>query len=444
MGVGYAVGKRITVVDRSVHPKLCCLLLIALCASLTACSSLKRNAPPVELMEQSTIPGMPDVRAWAGRPSPAMERDLEKSFTQESPEDFPRGADGIVHYPHLALSGGGPNGAFGAGLLNGWTSTGQRPVFKIVTGVSTGAMMAPFAFLGPSEDDALREFYTTTASRDIFTPKQSIIRQLLSGESLADTGPLAGLIAKHVDAAFLQKIADAHAHGRRLYVGTVDLDSQRFVVWNMGVIASSGRPEALELFRKVVLASASIPVAFPPVFFEVEVQGRRYDEMHVDGAVATNVFYNGGVFSAPAARQRAGRENGQADIFIIHNGQLGPFAAVTPRTLRGIAARVLDSAGKSTVIGDLFRIYVAALYEEASFHWITLPDGVEIAGNEAFDPIKMRHLYDVGYEVARAGPVWSTLPPGWRLSGPPPVSKSGGEAGVSPARSPGPIPAQDR
>ena len=125
---------------------------------------LPRNPVPPELTAVASIPGMPDVRAWAGRPSAAMERDFERSFQQESPADFPRGADGVVRYPHLALSGGGSNGAFGAGFLNGWSATGSRPVFKIVTGVSTGALMAPFAFLGSQYDVALHEFYTTTTN----------------------------------------------------------------------------------------------------------------------------------------------------------------------------------------------------------------------------------------------------------------------------------------
>ena len=140
------------------------LALLALGVSLAGCGTLTRNPVPPELTADASVPGMPDVRAWAGRASPAMERDLAQSFEQESTGDFPRGADGVVRYPHLALSGGGANGAFGAGFLNGWTETGRRPVFKMVTGVSTGALMAPFAFLGPSHDGALREFYTDRKS----------------------------------------------------------------------------------------------------------------------------------------------------------------------------------------------------------------------------------------------------------------------------------------
>jgi predicted acylesterase/phospholipase RssA len=390
------------------------LALAALIAALGGCGFLPRTAVPPDLVERATIPHLPDIRAWAGRSSPAMERDLSASFDQESPDDFPKAADGIIHYSHLVLSGGGPNGAFGAGFLNGWTATGKRPVFKIVSGVSTGALMAPFAFIGPSYDAALREFYTTTATRNIFR-LLSLIPQLLAGESLADSGPLASLIEQHVNAALLAQVADAHRRGRRLYVGTVDLDAQQFVVWNMGLIATSGRPEALDLFRKAMLASASVPIAFPPVLFDVEAGGRSYDEMHVDGAVAARAFYNGGVFNPALIRTRGGRGEGREDIYMIHNGQLPPVADQVPRSLRGIALRTLDTAGKSGVVGDIFRIRSFAREAQASFYWITIPAGVELEGNEVFDPVIMRRLYDVGYGTATAGPEWISRPPGFRF-----------------------------
>jgi hypothetical protein len=394
------------------------VVVCAVVGLAAGCSTLPRNALPTELMGKAGIPGMPDVRAPGGRPSVAMSQDLARSFKQESPDEFPLGPDGAVHYAHLALSGGGANGAFGAGFLNGWTKTGKRPVFKIVTGVSTGALMAPFAFLGPAYDGALWEFYTTTASRDIFQVL-SFIPQLLGGESFADSEPLRVLIERHVDAEFLRQIAQAHAAGRRLYVGTVDLDSQRLVVWNMGLIAASGRPDALALFRQVMLASASIPVAFPPVFFEVEAGGLRYDEMHVDGGVATNVFYSGGVFNFPEAREGVGRGSARTEIYIIHNGQLLPVPQSTSRSLRSIALRSFQSASKAGFVGDLFRVYSVALREQAGFNWVTMPNGVELTGDELFDPVRMRALYDLGYDKALAGATWSTVPPGLQVRSPP-------------------------
>lgn len=391
------------------------LLAVAAALLLAGCGTLLRNPVPPSLTSVATIPNMPDVRAWFGRPSTAMERDFAASFRQESPTEFPPDANGVVHYSQLALSGGGANGAFGAGFLNGWTSTGQRPVFKVVTGVSTGALMAPFAFLGPSYDNELRDFYTTTSSRDIFVIGSllNIAARALTGESLADTSPLVALIEQHVDAELLRRVAEAHDRGRRLYIGTVDLDAQRFVVWNMGLIAANATPEALALFRQVMLASASIPIAFPPVFFEVEADGRRFDEMHVDGGVGARVFFASGLAPYSTVRQRGGLGGeGREDIFVIHNGQLYSDPRPTRRTVVGIAMRVLDATSHAAVNGDLWRIHAVALQRHAGFHWVTIPEGVEIAGEETFDPVQMRALYDFGYQSARAGPVWETRPPG--------------------------------
>jgi hypothetical protein len=396
---------------RSLRAALTCLCLL-----LGACGSLPRNAVPAQQQLVASIPGLPDIRAWAGQPSGAMEADLALSFKQETQADFPRESDGRVRYAHLALSGGGANGAFGAGLLKGWTDSGTRPVFKIVTGVSTGALMAPFAFIGPDYDDALRSFYTTTRSNDIFT-LGSVLWQLLADEALADTRPLQRLIARHVDAELMRRVAEAHLKGRRLYIGTADLDVPSFVVWNMGLIAASGHPDALDLFRKVMLASASIPVAFPPVLFDVELQpgGRRYDELHVDGGVGARVFLNGGVFRGSLFRDRGGQGGvGREDIFVIHNGQLVPMPEPVRRSLTSIAVRVIDASGRAVALGDLLRIHAYAQLEQASFQWVTIPDSVDMSSDEVFDPVMMRSLYELGLRMATSGSYWNTTMPGRR------------------------------
>ncbi len=385
------------------------LLVAGLAAWLAGCATIPRNPVPREHSRAATIPGMPDVRAIAGRPNPSMERDFELSIEQESPDDFPPGPDGRIRYPHLALSGGGANGAFGAGFLNGWTQTGKRPVFKIVTGVSTGALMAPFAFLGPKYDHALRQFYTTTTAADIFTAGSPIVA-LLRRDSLVSTAPLEELLARHISTGLLRDVADAHRGGRRLYVGTVDLDSRRFVVWNMGLIATYGTPEAARLFRRVMLASSAIPVVFPPVMINVVAEGEEYDEMHVDGFVGANVFMNAGVFDPTAIYRRAGRL-AYEDTFLIHNGQLHTSPTPTEHSLRGIAMRVIDTAGRAGMVGDLFREFAFAQRNNANFHWITIAESVEVPDPIRFDPKAMSELYDTGYEVALAGPVWLTRPP---------------------------------
>ena len=392
-------------------------LLALACLLLAACGSLPRSAAPAQSALDGNIPGFPGVRGWAGQTSSTLEQDLVRSFAQESPQDFAPDASGTVRYALLALSGGGANGAFGAGFLNGWTGTGARPVFKIVTGVSTGALMAPFAFIGPEYDQALREFYTTTRSRDIFKLGSTVglLWQLLAGEALADTRPLQAMIERHVDEALLQRVAEAHQRGRRLYVGTANLDAPRFVVWNMGLIASSGHPDALALFRKVMLASASIPVAFPPVLFEVELRpsGPRYDEMHVDGGVGARVFINGGVFRGSVIRERGGLGGaGREDIFVIHNGQLIPPPEPVPRMLSQIASRSIDASGRAAVLGDLFRIHGYAQREGGSFRWVTIPRDVAMTSEEVFDPAQMQLLYDLGLRMAAARDAWAMQPPG--------------------------------
>ena len=401
------------------NPAMRPLALMALCLMLAGCGTLPRHAAPAQDALKGSIPHFPDVRAWAGQPSSALEQDLAQSFAHESAQDFPKAADGSVSYAHLALSGGGANGAFGSGFLNGWTGTGTRPVFKIVTGVSTGALMAPFAFVGPPYDQALKEFYTTTRSRDIFMLGSTfgLLWQVMAGEALADTRPLQAMIAAHVDASLLKRVAEAHQRGRRLYIGTTNLDAPRFVVWNMGLIASSGHPDALALFRKVMLASASIPVAFPPVLFDVELTpgGPRYDEMHVDGGVGARVFLNGGVFRGSIIRERGGLGGlGREDIYVIHNGQLIPQPDPIARALPAIAGRVIDATGRAVAIGDLFRIQGYAQHEGGSFRWITLPEDVNMAGDEVFDPVQMQMLYDLGHRMALKEPRWLTQLPGLR------------------------------
>ncbi len=377
---------------------------------LSGCGTLLREPVPLELTGQTTIPGFADVRAVAGSRNTAIEADLIASFAQESPTDFPVQADGRIHYAHLVLSGGGANGAFGSGLLKGWSDTGKRPRFKIVTGVSTGALMAPFAFLGEEFDEALKTFYTRTDSRRVFRVRSLL--QMVSGESIADTTPLAEEIARQVDAVFLDRVAAEHRRGRRLYAGTTDLDAQSFIVWNLGAIAASGQPKAVELFRRVMLASASIPVVFPPVFFRVETQGRLYDEMHVDGGVGTRMFYNGGLFDFAQAQRASGRSPGIEDVFVIHNGQLAPVPEQTPRTLRGIATRSLESTGKAATVGDLFRIYTLVQRSGGTFRWMTLPAGVQVESNELFDPVTMGELFEIGKRIGTAGPQWLEHLPG--------------------------------
>ena len=377
---------------------------------LSACATLPRNPVPAQHTPMATIPGMPDVRGWAGFPSAYLDQDFRLSMRQESEQDFPVGSDGVIAYPYLALSGGGSNGAFGAGFLNGWTARGTRPVFKIVTGVSTGALMAPFVFIGAEGDKTLEHFYTTTSNDDVFTTG-SVLMALLRRDSMADTRPLAALIAQVADRELLRKVAAGHNRGRRLYMGTVDLDSRRFVIWNMGRIAQYDTEQALDLFRQVMLASSSFPVAFPVVLFEVELDGRRYDEMHVDGFVGANLFAHVGTFDPSSIIRNDGPVPGREQIHVIHNGQLRSPPTPTERSLGGIAMRVLDVSARAGVIGDLFREYAFAQQNGSEFRWVTVDEDVDLPDAADFNPVRMGELYQIGFQVGSGADAWQTQPP---------------------------------
>ena len=240
----------------------------------------------------------------------------------------------------LAVSGGSDSGAFGAGLLCGWHDSGTIPEFKLVTGVSTGAMIAPFPFLGGRYYDRLRTLYTTIKPSDVLQERG--LFGVLSGDALADTTPLFQLISRYCDEQMLTDIAEAYRRGRLLLIGTTSLDEQRPVIWNIGAIAASGRPGALDLVRKVLLASASIPGAFPPVMIDVEAAGKRYQEMNVDGGAVVQTFlYPPDVTLRPEARSLI--QSRERHAYIIRNARLDPDWADVQRRFLKITGRAIST-----------------------------------------------------------------------------------------------------
>jgi hypothetical protein len=246
--------------------------------SLAACGPVRQHRPvPEELSETARIPGFHDIRTWGDRTSEAHRDDFiesvhqRRAYLQRTGQAPPRTTD------VLALSGGGENGAFGVGLLCAWTDRGDRPDFKLVTGVSTGALIAPFVFAGPEYDDLLEASYTNVTSADVFSPRS--ILALLRHDGFASTEPLAELIDRAVDEDLLDHIAAEHARGRRLLIATTNLDAQRPVIWNMGAIASSDHPDAPRLFKHIMRASASIPRRLLARL----LQGRRRRRGHLRG-----------------------------------------------------------------------------------------------------------------------------------------------------------------
>ena len=246
---------------------------IAACAlilPIAGCATVERVPHTQQDQAAAVIPGIPNARIWA-----------------DDPFMGGRNPAGPRQHIVLALSGGGPDGAFGAGFLNGWTARGDRPKFTVVTGASAGALMAPFAFLGPSHDERMKNAFYSGDMGNLLHFEG--VRGLV-GSGLFSPEPLRQLIAKYIDDEILAEVAREHRAGRRLFIVTTNLDAQRTAIWDMGAIASSSDPKALDLFRSVMAASASIPGVFPPVMIEVEGGGKRFTEMHVDGGITTNVL----------------------------------------------------------------------------------------------------------------------------------------------------------
>lgn len=388
-------------------------LVIAAALLLAGCTSIKRNPVPIGSADRAVIPGMPDVRDWGDQPSPHFQEDLIQSVRDERagrPADDAR----PLTLDALLLSGGGSNGAFGAGYLNGWTEAGNRPVFKLVTGISTGALAAPFAFLGPEYDGDLERLYTTTTRKDIYKIRSPFT--VLKKDSLARTDRLAATLEQVVDETVLADIAAEHRKGRRLYVGTTNLDAQRLTVWNMGAIATSGHPNALALFRQVLLASASIPVAFPPAYIGVEVDGRRYDEMHVDGGVIAEFFLWGAMVDITKAVDEFGLDpehRMEVSIYIIRNSQIDPAHEQVAPELVDIASRSMITILKAVAMGDLVRIWALAERDGVGFNYTGIPPehAETVAGT--FDPPDMRRLFELGRILALGDEPWRTEPPAW-------------------------------
>jgi predicted acylesterase/phospholipase RssA len=310
----------------------------------------------------------------------------------------------------LAISGGGDDGAFGAGLLVGWSEAGTRPEFELVTGISTGALMAPFAFLGSTHDADLRTVYTEITQRDIFI-RRGLLAALTS-DAMADTAPLQHMLERHVTQALLDEIAAEYAKGRVLLVGTTDLDSREPVIWNMTAIAASHSPNALPLFRKVLLASASIPGAFPPVMIDVDVGGQRYQEMHVDGGTVTQVFvYPPTLRVADEAAARGGDR--ERRLYVIRNSSIEPDWTVVKRSTLPIAARAVSSLMATQGIGDLYRIYLLADRDDIDFNLAYIPASFDAPKKGQFDQAYMRALFKQGEDMARTGYPWEKHPPGY-------------------------------
>jgi len=302
-------------------------------------------------------------------------------------------------------------------VLNGWTATGTRPTFDVVTGVSTGALAATFAFLGPQYDPELKRLFTTVTDRDIYRRRGPLAP--LRAESIASSARLKRLIESQITPEILASVADAHSHRRRLYVGTTNLDTRRLVVWDMGAIASRGD---LQLFVNVILASASIPGFFPPVEIEVEVNGRRYREPHADGGVTAHVFVQRFMLAAEAEKgQRIDKVCGNSTVWVVTAGKLYADASYTGTRTLEIGVSALNTLFYAQTRNDIVRIAELTRETNTDFRLIAVPQEFPIdPSTKLFDPNVMGKLFDIGYTLGQSGPTaWRNTPPDADMQGQP-------------------------
>ena len=378
---------------------------------LAACSLPERGtAVPAGRSTEATVLGLANERFFPAHGSASLEAELGLAVDRQVRALGLKSRAELPASQLLAISGGGENGAFGAGLLCGWTQQGSRPTFELVTGISTGALSAPFAFLGPSYDGQLRSVYTEITPERVLR-KRWLVAALFD-DAMADSAPLLRLIAQYVDAAMLAAIARAYESGRLLLIATTDLDAQQPVIWNIGAIAGSGHPRALDTIRRVLLASSAIPAAFPPVMIDVTLDGEPRQEMHVDGgAFAQTFLYPVALTEARRRKLASGGRVLQAEAYVIRNGRLDPeWAAVERRTL-GIAGRAIATMIISAGFNDVVRIYDTTRRDDIGYNLAYIGRDFNAPRPTPFDPAYMRALFDYGYQKAVRGYDWAKRPP---------------------------------
>jgi hypothetical protein len=371
----------------------------------------RRDAVPPTLTEKALIPGIPSARYWLDQDLTQFIQDVSQANKRESEALVRAGKpNNILPLANmLAVSGGGDAGTFAAGLITGWTLHGTRPVFKVVTGISAGALVAPFAYLGPQYDGVILGISKVIGPKDFFHPRNILTR--LASDGIADSKPLSRLIAKYVTTEVLAAIASEYAKGRLLMIGTTDLDSGRPVTWNMGAIAASDAPGALDLFRNIMIASMSIPGAVSPVMIDVEVDGEQFQEMHVDGGVITQVFlYPPGTVMAlnrvPGALLRRERH-----FYVIRNGRLEPQWSGTKRRTLSIGGRAISALIQTQGISDLDRIYRIAQQDGADFNLAYIDSDFYFPRIQKFDGEYMKRLFDYAFQLSAKGYPWHKSPP---------------------------------
>ncbi|TCU07574.1 patatin-like phospholipase family protein [Rhizobium sullae] len=371
------------------------IALIPIAFILSACTQTLDRAVSAKEAENASVAGYGEIRSYLDvRPDEAPRNTLDWApATKRNRLDA------------LMISGGGAGGAFSVGVLSAWSAKKSRPQFDVVTGVSTGALIAPFAFLGSAYDDTLIHLYTSGIAEDLVRSKRA---GGLFGQSLLRADPLRRMIERSITPAILQQVAAEHRKGRRLLILTTNLDTQRAVVWNMGVIANSGRPDALRLFQDVMVASSSIPGVYPAVMIEVESQGRHFKEMHSDGGSASPVLTIPQFLLTSSTRLAAKRQS--VDFYVITNNALMPEYVITPDKTLSVITRAYSIFVKSQTQSALTALYNYSKLTNARFHLASIDVQVPYSMRDPFNTNYMRAVFNLGYAELSAGTLWRNRP----------------------------------
>jgi predicted patatin/cPLA2 family phospholipase len=382
--------------------------ILALLLLQNRASMARHHAVPHGLEVAAHVVGFPDDVRFFPRDTVGIERMAKEFADSWAREKAYLHRQDLPATSYLAASGGGDNGAFTAGFLNAWTKAGTRPQFKLVTGVSTGALIAPFAFLGPDYDEALKSMYTNVSRKDIL--RDRIFYSGFFKDAMADTTPLWKLLRVKVTQKMIDAIGAEYPKGRMLFLATTNLDARRPVVWNITKIAASGQPGALDLIRKIMLASTAIPGAFPPVMFDVEANGKSYQEMHVDGGASAQVF----VYWTGVQVKKLSEEHGaqrERAVYVLCNARLDPEWAEVERRTLPITFSAIQTLIEYHVIGDLYRIYEVTKRDGTDFNLAYIPEAFKVPHTKEFDTAYMQQLYEFGFAQARDGYRWAKQPP---------------------------------
>jgi hypothetical protein len=379
---------------------------------LSACTVIPRPTPPPV--------GKPVKQAWGSVPilsaddvavtslSESLISALRMKFETARAEN----STGKIPYRALALSGGGSRGAYGVGVMSGWTVRGDRPQFDVVTGISTGALMATHVFLGPDFDENLKIFMHLT-NDDVYK-KRSLLEIFRAGAAY-DTSPLRETLSSIITAEILDLVAAEHRAGRRLFVGSTNLDANLFTIWDLGAIAGSGRPDRLQRYIDAIMASSAFPIAFEPIYIEVEGEDGPYTQMHADGGIRETAFYFDFIEEFYAAAEAAGLTKGdfKQELYLLINGQVTHSRSVVydpvNSRLKDTVAATIESLMHRVTRGSVFRMWVLAMIDGSDFHASYVPADFEFNTHTLqFDPEEETALFELGYRQSIERTAWVT------------------------------------